>query len=66
MTRLLAEAENEGEDGKDRLRKEMKTRFQQAYNDLEIPKELEKVQLLKVASRSTFLAAGLEAGDTFS
>lgn len=42
MTRLLAEAENEGEDGKDRLRKEMKTRFQQAYNDLEIPKELEE------------------------
>ncbi|KAI9873081.1 MAG: hypothetical protein M1830_000854 [Pleopsidium flavum] len=42
VTRRLAEAGHEGEGAKDRLRREMKTRFQNAYHDLEVPKELEQ------------------------
>ena len=41
MGMKLAAAEQAGDAAKAQLRQELKTRFQQAYNDLEIPPELE-------------------------
>lgn len=40
MIRLLADAEKQGGDAKAHLREEMKANFQNAYRDLDVPKEL--------------------------
>lgn len=57
MTRRLAEAEKSGDGAKDQLREEMKTRFQQAYNDLEIPDELKKAAFAQ-GGFSLYLSGG--------
>ncbi len=41
MARRLAAVDEEGKGARDRLREEMKWNFQQAYMDLEVPRELE-------------------------